>query len=154
MSIARILGGKDERRTKTRACREQSPISIAMAGNATAEVFITHQWLRDSPKTPPHSGPGGHWQANRSSNENKSLLALVNAAQVGALGTFRNHGSPQLVSAVTDEINQNIHSPGRQEHASEGNALRWPSAMLLDSCAAIRKLGLKRVLGNAPARTR
>ena len=50
MSIARILGGKGERRTKTHDCRDQSPISIAMAGNATAEAFITRQWLPDSPK--------------------------------------------------------------------------------------------------------
>jgi hypothetical protein len=56
MSIARILGGKAERRTKTRAYRDQSPISIAMAGTATAEAFITRQWLPDSPKTPAHSG--------------------------------------------------------------------------------------------------
>jgi hypothetical protein len=50
MSIARILGGKAERRNKTRVCRDQSPISIAMDGNATAEAFITRQWLPDSPK--------------------------------------------------------------------------------------------------------
>jgi hypothetical protein len=30
MSIARILGGKAERRNKTRGCRDQSPNSIAM----------------------------------------------------------------------------------------------------------------------------
>jgi hypothetical protein len=56
MSITRMLGGTGERRDKTRACRDQSPISIAMAGNATAEAFITRQWLPDSPKTPAHSG--------------------------------------------------------------------------------------------------
>ena len=50
MSIARILGGKGERRTKTRGYRDQSPTSIAMAGNATAEAFIARQWLPDSPK--------------------------------------------------------------------------------------------------------
>jgi putative transposase len=37
---------------QTRGYRDQSPISIAMAGNATAEGFITRQWLPDSPKTP------------------------------------------------------------------------------------------------------
>jgi len=55
MSIARILGGKGERRTKTRACRDQSLISIPMDGNATAEAFITRQWLPDSPNTSAHS---------------------------------------------------------------------------------------------------
>jgi hypothetical protein len=43
MSIAHILGGKGERRTKTRGYRDQSPTSIAMDGNATAEAFITRQ---------------------------------------------------------------------------------------------------------------
>jgi hypothetical protein len=38
-------GGKGERQTRTRACRDQSPTFIAMAGNATAEAFITRQWL-------------------------------------------------------------------------------------------------------------
>ena len=50
MSIARILGGKGERRTQTRGYHDQSPISIAMDGNATAGAFITRQWLPDSPK--------------------------------------------------------------------------------------------------------
>ena len=54
MSIACILGGTGKRRTKTCACRDQPAISIAMDGNATAEAFITHQWLPDSPKTPAH----------------------------------------------------------------------------------------------------
>ena len=50
MSIACIQSGKGERRTKTRACRDQSPTSNAMDGNATAEAFITRQRLPDSPK--------------------------------------------------------------------------------------------------------
>jgi hypothetical protein len=54
--IACTLGGTGERRTKTCACRDQSPTSIPMDGNATAEAFITHQWLPDSPKTPAHCG--------------------------------------------------------------------------------------------------
>ena len=70
MSIARILGGKAERRNETRACRDQSPISIAMAGNATAEAFITRQWLPDSPK---YSCSQWHlediYRQNRTSNE-------------------------------------------------------------------------------------
>jgi hypothetical protein len=60
--------------------------------------------------------PGGHWQANRSSNENHSLLARVNAARLGWLlvtsDAFRNRGSPQLASGVTAEITQNINSLG------------------------------------------
>jgi hypothetical protein len=61
--------------------------------------------------------PGGHWQANRSSNENHSLLALVNAARLAALGYFTVTGRiPQpwlasTASAVTAEISQNINSP-------------------------------------------
>ena len=43
MSIARMLGEKGERRNKTRGYRGQSPIFIPMAGNATAEAFITRQ---------------------------------------------------------------------------------------------------------------
>ena len=50
MSIARTLGGKGERRNKTRACRGQSSICTPMHGNNTAEAFITRQWLPDSPK--------------------------------------------------------------------------------------------------------
>ena len=43
MSIARIQGSKGERRNQPRACHDQSPTSIAMDGNATAEAFITRQ---------------------------------------------------------------------------------------------------------------
>jgi hypothetical protein len=50
MSIARMLGGKAERRNKTRASSDQSPTSIAIDGNATAEASITRQWLPGSPK--------------------------------------------------------------------------------------------------------
>jgi hypothetical protein len=50
MSIARILAGKVERRNKACACRDQSPTSIPLDGNATAEAFITRRWLPDSPK--------------------------------------------------------------------------------------------------------
>src|ERR1019366_1481628 len=45
-----ILDGKGEPPTRLR--RDQSPISNPMAGNATAEAFIRHQWLPDSPETP------------------------------------------------------------------------------------------------------
>jgi hypothetical protein len=43
MSVACILGSTGERRNKTRGYRDQSPTSIAMVGNATAEAFITRQ---------------------------------------------------------------------------------------------------------------
>src|SRR6476646_2663350 len=56
MSIAFILGGTGKRRTKTHACHDRSPTSIPMDGNATAEAFITRQWLPDFPKTPAHCG--------------------------------------------------------------------------------------------------
>jgi hypothetical protein len=64
--------------------------------------------------------PGGHWQANRSSNENHSLLARVNAARLADSWShrmqFRNRGSPQLARAVTAEITQNINSPSTGAH--------------------------------------
>jgi hypothetical protein len=50
MRIARILDDKGERLTKTRLCRDASPVSIPMDGNATAEASITRQWQPDSPK--------------------------------------------------------------------------------------------------------
>src|ERR1700694_144690 len=93
MSIACILGGKGERRTKTCACRDQPPISIAMDGNATAEAFITHQWLPDSPKTPAHCGTRRALAGNRSSNEHHSLLARVNAGAVGWLLVTSMHSA-------------------------------------------------------------
>src|SRR5580765_7177983 len=67
MSIACILGGTGKRRTKTHACHDRSPTSIPMGGNATAEAFITRQWLPDFPKLLLTVAPRGHWQANRSS---------------------------------------------------------------------------------------
>ena len=51
MSIVRILDWMGERRTKTRVCHDQSPVSIPMDGNATAEDSFTPQSLPDSPKT-------------------------------------------------------------------------------------------------------
>ena len=115
MSIACILGGTGEHRTKTCACRDQSPTSIPMDGNATAEAFITHQWLPDSPKTPAHGGTGGTLVG-------KPLFNETIRYRHGAVGcswlfhrhrciAFRNRGSPQLARAVTAEISQNINSP-------------------------------------------
>src|SRR5207244_10369303 len=49
--IAPMLHCKDERLTKTRLCRDPSPISVPMDGKATVEASITHQGLPDSPKT-------------------------------------------------------------------------------------------------------
>jgi hypothetical protein len=46
-----MLPGKDERRTKTCLCRDESLISIPMDGKATVEASITHPWLPDFPKT-------------------------------------------------------------------------------------------------------
>jgi hypothetical protein len=75
-----------------------------------------------------HVAPAGHWQANRSSNKNHSLL--VSACKRGAVGSllvtsdaFRNRGSPQLASAVTAEITQNINSPGRVRRSLEEQEL-------------------------------
>jgi len=89
MSIACILGGTGERRTKTHGYRDQSPPSIAMDGNATAEAFIKHQWLPDSPKN-----SCSQWHLEDTARQialpmkNHSLLALVNAARLAALGYF------------------------------------------------------------------
>jgi hypothetical protein len=83
-----------------------------MDGNATAEVFITRQWLPDSPKTPASLWQsGGHWQANRSSMKPfaigaASWLLLVISPSPGA---FRNRSLHQW-PAVTAEISQNINS--------------------------------------------
>jgi hypothetical protein len=52
---------------------------------------------------------GGHWQANRSSNENHSLLELVNAAQLAALGAF-----PQPRLASTGERGYRRNHPKYQ----------------------------------------
>ena len=43
MRIARILDWKGEPLTKTRLCRDQSPSSIPIDGNATVEASITHR---------------------------------------------------------------------------------------------------------------
>src|SRR6266852_744633 len=69
MSIACMLGGTGERRTKTHACHDQSPTSIPMDGNATAEAFITRQWLPDFPKTLAHCGTGRTWAGKPLFNE-------------------------------------------------------------------------------------
>lgn len=116
MSIPRILGAKGERRNKTRACCDQRPTSIPMDGNATAEAFITRQWLPDFSKTPAHSGTR-RTSARKPQFERKPFA--VGACKRGAVvcswlfqrHAFRNRGSPQLASAVTGEITQNINSP-------------------------------------------
>ena len=90
MSIACILGGKGERRTKTRACRDQSPTSIPMDGNATAEAFITHQWLPDSPKTPAPGGTGGTLVGKPLFNETIRYWRFKRGA-VGCSWLFHRH---------------------------------------------------------------
>jgi len=77
-----MLGGTGERRTKTHACHDRSPTSIPMGGNATAEAFITRQWLPDFPKLLLTVAPRGHWQANRSSMK----PFAIGAARLAALG--------------------------------------------------------------------
>src|SRR6266852_3007249 len=112
MSIACMLGGTGERRTKTHARHDQSPTSVPMDGNATAEAFITRQWLPDFPKTPAHCGTGrtlaGKPLFNETIRYRRGWLLLVISPSPGA---FRNRGSPQLARAVTAEISQNINSP-------------------------------------------
>jgi transposase InsO family protein len=66
--IARTLHWKGKRLTKTRLYHDRSPISIPIDGNLTAEAFITHRWLPDSPKTRAPCGIG-RTSANCTSNE-------------------------------------------------------------------------------------
>ena len=84
MRIARTLDWKGERLIQSRLYHDQSPGSIPMDGNATAEDSITPQWLPDSPKTGAPCGirrtsAGGHFQRNH------SLFELVNAERLADL---------------------------------------------------------------------
>ena len=66
MRIARTLDWKGERLIQSHLHHDQSPGSIPMDGNATAEASITPQWLPDSPKTGAPCVTGGHRQAGTS----------------------------------------------------------------------------------------
>ena len=139
MSIACILGGKGVRRTKTRGYRDQSPTSIAMDGNATAEVFITRQWLPDSPK---NSCSLWHMEDIGRQTTLPMKPFAIGACKRGAVGrslfippsrgAFRNRGSPQLASALTAEISQSINSPpsGVGLLIGKANYGRWTTKVL------------------------
>ena len=84
MRIARTLDWKGERLIQSRLYHDQSPGSIPMDGNATAEASITPQWLPDSPKTGTPCGnrrtsAGGHFLRNH------SLFEFVNAERLSDL---------------------------------------------------------------------
>ena len=84
MRIARTLDWKGERLIQSRLYHDQSPGSIPMDGNATAEASITPQWLPDSPKTGAPCGnrrtsAGGHFLRNH------SLFEFVNAERLSDL---------------------------------------------------------------------
>ena len=84
MRIARTLHWKGERLIQSRLYHDQSPGSIPMDGNATAEASITPQWLPDSPKTGAPCGnrrtsAGGHFLRNH------SLFEFVNAKRLSDL---------------------------------------------------------------------
>ena len=110
-------GGKGERRNKTRGCRGQAPISIPMDGNATAEAFITRQWLPDSPKTPAPSGTR-RTSARKPQFERKPFA--IGACKRGAVGLALGHigciPQPWLASTgqrlLLPKITQNINSLG------------------------------------------
>src|ERR1017187_6042550 len=84
MSIGRILDGKGERLTKTRLCRDPSPVSIPMDGNATAEVSITRPWQPDSPM---NSAPCSirRKSANGTSSETICCFVLLSAPRLADL---------------------------------------------------------------------
>jgi hypothetical protein len=73
-------------RTPDRAtpCRDLSPVSIPMAGNAIAEASITHPWPPDSPK---NSAPGGirRKSANRTPTGNICCFVLLSAPRLADL---------------------------------------------------------------------
>ena len=84
MRIARTLDCKGERLIQSRLYHDQSPGSIPMDGNATAEASITPQWLPDSPKTAApcvirRTSAGRHFQRNH------SLFELVDAERLAVL---------------------------------------------------------------------
>ena len=84
MRIARTLHWNGERLIQSRLYHDQSPGSIPMDGNATAEASITPQWLPDSPKTGAPCGnrrtsAGGHFLRNH------SLFEFVNAERLSDL---------------------------------------------------------------------
>ncbi len=84
MRIARTLHWKGELLIQSRLYHDQSPGSIPMDGNATAEASITPQWLPDSPKTGAPCGnrrtsAGGHFLRNH------SLFEFVNAERLSDL---------------------------------------------------------------------
>jgi hypothetical protein len=93
-------------------------------GNATAEAFITRQWLPDVPKTPAHRGTGRTLAG-------KPLFNETIRYRCGAVGSswlfhrhqvhFRNHGSPRLARAVAADISQNINSPRTRSHAPQNS---------------------------------
>ena len=103
MSIGRILDDKGERLTKTRLCRDASPVSIPMDGNATAEASITRPWQPDSPM---NSAPCSirRKSANGTSSETICCFVLLSALRLADLilslppSAFRNCDSPQLAS--------------------------------------------------------
>ena len=84
MRIARTLDWKGERLIQSRLYHDQSPGSIPMDGNATAEASITPQWLPDSPKT---GAPCGNRQTSAGGHflRNHSLFELVNAERLSDL---------------------------------------------------------------------
>src|SRR5579872_2686032 len=92
-----------------------------MDGNATAEAFITRQWLPDFPKTPAHNAAGGDRQVNRSSNKN----SLFGACKHGAAGCS---WSNQMHSATVARLNWPARLPAKSLKTSirEGQAGRRP----------------------------
>jgi len=98
MSIGRILDCKGARLTRTRLCRDPSPVSIPMDGNATAEASITRQWQPDSPK---NSAPSEirRKSAKGTSSETICCLVLLSAPRFDLTlslppNGFRNCNSP------------------------------------------------------------
>jgi hypothetical protein len=98
MSIACMLGGTGERRTKTRARHDPPLTSIPMDGNANGCPTFQKLLLTVA--------PGGPWQANRSSMK----PFAIGAARLAALGYFTVTGcipQPWLASTGPRGYRQN-----------------------------------------------
>ena len=144
MRIARTLDWKGERLIQSRLYHDQSPGSIPMDGNATAQASITPQWLPDSPKTGAPCGnrrtsAGGHFLRNH------SLFELVNAERLSDL----------IVSLLPRVLRQcALASLGQNRSTYQFAMDRLPSAEVPDPFILPRPAGLDRARGAGPPTVR
>jgi hypothetical protein len=137
MSIACILSGKGERQTKTRACRDQSPISIPIDGNVTAEALpLSHaNGCLNLPKTPAHSGT---WRALAGKPLFNEAIRYWRDA-VGCSWLFHGHRGH---AATVARLNWRAKSPeisihhGPHEPGYAGALLPHPNGGKTGSCSS------------------